>query len=115
MSHHLQVPAEGRDFNMAPRQRGRRNIEVLPEWNFFGPLETSDTGTIMLKGEELEAIRLTDHEGNSQQDAAKMMGVSQPTLHRILRAARKKVGQALTEGKILRIHPASRTEENNTD
>ena len=89
---------------MSPRDPRKRRISFLPDWKVYGPLDSNNTGQIRLKVEELEAVRLTDHEGYSQHEAAGMMGVSQPTLHRILRAARKKIGQALTEGKSLNLH-----------
>ena len=94
---------------MSPRGPRKRKISFLPDWEMYGPRDSSDSGQIRLKVEELEAIRLNDHEGYSQQEAAEMMEVSQPTLHRILRAARKKIGQALTEGKILHLHGGSYT------
>ena len=53
--------------------------------------------------DEFEAIRLVDVERRSQLDVAEMMGVSQPTVHRILRDARRKVGNALVEGRAIRI------------
>ncbi len=60
-------------------------------------------GEIELSLDELEAIRLADVEGLSQIEAAKLMGVSQPTFHRILKEARRKVGKALIEGLRIRI------------
>lgn len=89
---------------MAPRGPRERRVRFTPEWQRFGPLDSENSGQIRLKPGELEAIRLKEHEGYSQKEAAEMMDVSQPTFHRILRAAHKKVGQALTEGKILQLH-----------
>ena len=57
----------------------------------------------VLKVEELESIRLKDLLGLTQEEAARRMGVSQPTFHRILQAARRKIASALVEGKALRI------------
>jgi len=54
--------------------------------------------------EEMESIRLKDHLGMDQREAAELMKVSQPTFHRILAEARKKIGCALVCGKALRIH-----------
>lgn len=53
--------------------------------------------------DELEALRLADLEGLYQEDAAARMGVSRPTLGRILEAGRRKVAEALVLGKALRI------------
>ncbi len=60
-------------------------------------------GEIELSLDELEAIRLADVEGLSQIEAAKLMGISQPTFHRILKEARRKVGKALIEGLRIRV------------
>jgi predicted RNA-binding Zn-ribbon protein involved in translation (DUF1610 family) len=57
-----------------------------------------------MKMEEMESIRLKDHLGMDQREAADLMKVSQPTFHRILSEARRKIGYALVCGKALRIH-----------
>jgi predicted DNA-binding protein (UPF0251 family) len=53
--------------------------------------------------DELEALRLADLEGLYQEEAAGQMGVSRPTLGRILESAHRKVAEALVLGKALRI------------
>lgn len=53
--------------------------------------------------DELEALRLCDLEGLYHDRAAELIGVSRQTLGRILEQARKKVIEALVEGKALRI------------
>jgi predicted DNA-binding protein (UPF0251 family) len=58
--------------------------------------------------DELEAIRLADLEGAYHRDASRQMGVSRPTFGRILNQARRKVAEAVVQGKALRIE---RTEE----
>jgi predicted RNA-binding Zn-ribbon protein involved in translation (DUF1610 family) len=45
--------------------------------------------------EEMESIRLKDHLGMDQREAADLMKVSQPTFHRIISEARRKIGCAL--------------------
>lgn len=60
-------------------------------------------GEIEITADELEAIRLADVEGLSQVEAAELMGISQPTFHRILKEARRKVGRALIEGLRIRV------------
>ncbi|MEX2684188.1 MAG: DUF134 domain-containing protein [Candidatus Sigynarchaeota archaeon] len=52
---------------------------------------------------EFEAIRLIDAEDKSQNEAAALMKISQPTISRILNAARKKVADALVNGKGIKI------------
>ena len=53
--------------------------------------------------DEFEAIRLTDLEGLYQADAAEKMSISRQTLGRILESARKKIADALVNGKALLI------------
>ena len=47
--------------------------------------------------EEYEAIRLIDHEGLTQADAAERMGISRPTCTRIYNHARRMLARALVE------------------
>jgi len=58
---------------------------------------------VRLQVDELEALRLADLEGLYQEEAARKMKVSRPTFGRIVESARKKVAEALIEGKVLRI------------
>ena len=53
--------------------------------------------------EEFEAIRLADFQEKEQDRAAKSMRVSQETFSRVLKKARKKISDALVNGKIIRI------------
>ena len=57
--------------------------------------------------EELEALKLKDHEGLTQTECAKRMKVSQPTFHRLLSQARGKVADAVINGKSLVLHDSS--------
>jgi predicted DNA-binding protein (UPF0251 family) len=52
---------------------------------------------------ELEAQRLVDLEGLSQEEAGKRMEVSRGTIWRLVQSARKKTAQALSEGRPLLI------------
>ena len=56
-----------------------------------------------MKVEELEAIRLKDLQGLSQEEAADKMDISQPTFHRTLVSARKKISDALVNGKAIKV------------
>jgi len=58
---------------------------------------------VFLPIEGLEAIRLRDYEGLSQEEAAVRMNVSRPTFSRLLMNARKTVAESLVLGKVLRI------------
>jgi len=57
--------------------------------------------------EEVEALRLKEVEGLGQTEAAKKMGVSQPTFFRILASARKKTAEAIVTGKAIRVEGGS--------
>ena len=52
---------------------------------------------------EFEAVRLKDLKDFDQGKAAKKMGISQPTFNRLLRIARKKISDAIVNGKAIRI------------
>lgn len=58
---------------------------------------------VSLLVEELEALRLKDYLGLEQEECAQKMQVSRPTFQRILMEARKKVVEALINGKELHI------------
>ena len=59
--------------------------------------------TLRLELGELEAMRLCDVEGASQEDAGVKMGVSRGTVQRLLKRGRRKVVGALIESKALLI------------
>ncbi|MFO7967512.1 MAG: DUF134 domain-containing protein [Archaeoglobaceae archaeon] len=66
-------------------------------------LAPAKSGKIELMADELEAIRLTDVEQMSQSEAAQIMGISQPTLHRVLKEGRKKLGVAVLENREVKV------------
>lgn len=68
---------------------------------------------IQLHRDELEALKLCDKKGLTQEQAGKKMGVSRGTVQRILTAARAKVAEALTEGAALVFDEALTEEETN--
>lgn len=88
---------------MSPRPKKIRNCQG----NFCGKAY-KPTGTpltelkqIALLREELEALRLCDAEGMTQEEAGQCMGVSRGTIQRIITIARKKTAEALTGGHAL--------------
>ncbi|MFH1877949.1 MAG: DUF134 domain-containing protein [Candidatus Omnitrophota bacterium] len=86
----------------------KKIIQQQPRIDSFSPHGGySHTGEIKLTIEEYEAIRLADHMSLAQKDAAKMMGISQQSFSRIVRASRKKISDALVNGKFLHIHGGS--------
>jgi predicted DNA-binding protein (UPF0251 family) len=62
---------------------------------------------VILGVDEYEALRLVDLEGLQQKDAAERMKVSRATCARILEKAHRKVAEALTAGKAIRIEGGS--------
>ena len=68
---------------------------------------------VVLTLDELETLRLADHEGAYHEEAASMMGISRATFGRVLEQARRKVAEALLKGKALKIE--SQTEERSTE
>jgi predicted DNA-binding protein (UPF0251 family) len=87
------------------RGRGRRCRRVWkePEFTGFYPSGAKSAETIVLSVDEFEAIRLKDLEGIEQKEAGERMNVSQPTFHRIIESARKKLADAIVNGKRIRI------------
>jgi predicted DNA-binding protein (UPF0251 family) len=59
--------------------------------------------SLQITVEEFEALRLRDYQEIQQKKAAEIMDISQPTFHRTISSARKKVSRALVEGKIIQI------------
>jgi uncharacterized protein len=88
-------------FMVRPR-RFRRILEepqircFKPEGEFKDSIEP-----IKISIDEFEAIRLRDYLDIQQKRSAEIMGISQPTFHRILISARKKISKALIDGKTI--------------
>ncbi len=59
---------------------------------------------VALQPEEFEALWLKDYRGLEQTQAAQHMRTSQSTFQRLLQVARKKISQALVEGRAIAIH-----------
>ena len=77
-----------------------------PPWiNYFKPrgIPLSTLNEVVLKVEELEAIKLKDLENLDQEKCAKKMKISRGTFQRILNSAKKKIADALVNGKAIRI------------
>lgn len=68
------------------------------------------TPEITLSYDELEALKLVDLQGLSQEEAGLKMNISRGTIWRLLEQAHKKIAEALTTGKTITIKP--REEEN---
>jgi uncharacterized protein len=88
-----------------PRPCKLRRIRGRPNASYFKPAGTRmiDLEEITLNLSEFEAVRLIDLEETSQEKAAQQMQISQPTLSRILKSARKKLSDAIIKGKAIKI------------
>ena len=88
-----------------PRPIKCRRIGFEPEVTYYKPagIPMRTLEEVILTKVELESIRLKDLEELNQEDAAKKMEVSQPTFCRILESARKKLSDAIVNGKAIRI------------
>ncbi len=85
-----------------PRPRKRRRISFSPLFSEFSP-DNCFEKIVYLTLDEFEAIRLKDYMGLNQQDCAQKMAISQPTFHRIILSARKKIANALITGSCIKI------------
>ena len=92
-------------MKIVPRPVKWRKVSFIPGVRYFLPAGVSqyELEEVVLKVEELEAIRLKDVEGLEQEACADRMEVSRPTFQRILNTARAKVAEALVNGKAIRI------------
>ena len=82
-----------------------RRVTTIPGVTYFKPagIPLRLLEEIHLSVEEAEAIRLKDMKGLEQEEAAEIMNISRPTFQRVLSSARKKVADALLNGKAIRI------------
>jgi len=91
------------------RRRGRpknpRRVEAEPWVTYFKPrgVPLSDLDVAAITVEELETLRLVDLQGMEQEEAASQMGISRRALWDELKSARRKIAEALTEGKAIEI------------
>ena len=88
-----------------PRPRLRRRIRGRPNSSYFKPagIRMIELEEVVLARDEFEAVRLVDFEEVEQGKAGEMMKISQPTLSRLLKVARKKIAEAIVRGKAIRI------------
>lgn len=82
-----------------------RNISGQPDIVYFKPagVPLKDLKESTLSVDEFEAIHLKDLDGKDQEECAKLMGISQPTFHRLILSSRKKIADAIINGKAIRI------------
>lgn len=87
------------------RPRICRRVRFNPNVSYFKPrgIPLRELEEVVLPIDEYEAVRLKDLEGLEQEDCAKKMGISQPTFHRLVLSARKKIAGAIINGKAIKI------------
>ena len=92
------------------RRRGRYGRMPTPVYidhrsttKAFNPEPEPHGEPIQIEAAELEAIRLTDLEDLSQEEAGEHMGVSRGTIWRLLQRGRRKIALALIDGRRIEI------------
>ena len=88
-----------------PRPRRFRWVRAQPTSTYFKPrgIPLAALDEVRLTIEEHEAIRLADLEGLHQEEAADRMKVSRATFGRIVASGRKKIADALVNGRAIRV------------
>jgi predicted DNA-binding protein (UPF0251 family) len=95
------------------RPKCPRRIETEPVATYFKPrgIPLKELEVVLLTLEELEAVRLSDLEGLSQEEAARRMGISRRALWEDLQNARRRMVDALVNGKAIEIGGGNYTVE----
>jgi predicted DNA-binding protein (UPF0251 family) len=87
------------------RNKKTRTIGHQPPVSLFKPagVPARELEQVVLRLDEYEALRLADGEGLTQEEVAERLGVSRPTVSRILEKAHRTVARALVGGMALLI------------
>lgn len=85
------------------RPRKSRKVCRLPDNDGFVPVRDGAQIPVVLNVDEYETLRLIDREGFSQEECGGYMGVARTTVQQIYTTARKKIADALVEGRPLLI------------
>ncbi|OQA24447.1 MAG: hypothetical protein BWY59_02199 [Verrucomicrobia bacterium ADurb.Bin345] len=88
-----------------PRPFCMRQVGFVPGVTYFKPagVPLRVLAEVVVTLDELEALRLADLQGAYQEKAAEQMKISRPTFARIVESARRKVADALINGKAIRV------------
>ena len=84
-----------------PRPRKFRRVCHYPQTLSFAPEEGQGKDPVILTVDEYETIRLMDREGLSQEEASAQMGVARTTVQQIYGSARRKLADAIVDGRPL--------------
>jgi predicted DNA-binding protein (UPF0251 family)/predicted Fe-Mo cluster-binding NifX family protein len=88
-----------------PRPIKCRCVAFLPGITYFKPagIPLRELEENLITVDEIEAIRLKDIKDLDQEQSAVKMGISRATFQRILESARRKIADALLNGKAIKI------------
>ncbi len=93
-----------------PRPRKSRRVCCMPQNSSFVPMggQASVQGDetenkVVMAVDEYETIRLIDLAGYTQEECAEQMGIARTTVQGIYNEARRKLADALVNGKMLLI------------
>jgi predicted DNA-binding protein (UPF0251 family) len=86
-----------------PRNPKCRYVNGEPAVTVYKPagVPRNQLDSVEIGLDEVEALRLADREGLYQEAAAARMGISRPTFSRLIESARRKLAEALLEGKMI--------------
>ena len=86
-----------------PRSAKCRRVCQMPAHCRFAPEQPAHGEAVELTVEEYEAVRLMDYLGLNQEEASAQMGVARSTVQQVYDTARRRLAQALVEGRRLHI------------
>lgn len=88
-----------------PRPQKHRKIKCSPAAYYFKPhaVPLANLEEVILERDELESLRLADYLAFSHEQAATQMIISRATFGRIVEKARRKVVDAIVNGKAIKI------------
>lgn len=84
---------------MVGRKRKQLRVEMETHTLQIVPFPLKPGSPIFITPEELEAMRLVDLLGKTQEEAARSMRCSRATVSRLLRSGRRKLMQGIIEGR----------------
>ena len=85
------------------RPRKYRRVCHFPQALSFVPEGGEDKQAVVLTVDEFETIRLMDREGCSQEQCGARMGVARTTVQLVYASARRKIAEAIVDGRPLKI------------
>ena len=90
-----------------PRPQRCRRVCREPEYLSFRPEEGTESGEVQLNIDEYEVLRLVDYEHMTHAQCAERMDISRTTVTEIYASARRKLAQAIVDGRGLVIDGGS--------